>query len=591
MDGLLRRNRFREAVMRMECALLEEREVQEELLRQIPDSYLNASPLLLQALGNICYGNGQLSEARQRFEQAMKGFGAMALPARLLSAMCALVQVQLRMGDLASAETLLLFLKTEYERTPSGEREGGLPRALAAGSRLIDADAQAKMWYLEAVVLYERKLQMDQAACTLAELITQCGAELHPKEWRDLEWKLKRWSAVTEDGSLSADWIISLQNAQLERWEHVYSQLKRQVHSPFRGRGPYYILVGVQVAFFRAALQVCPEEAAAFADRLSELKKQYPSDMQLQHALLLAEYDWLLRLELAEEAKAVMQEAGRIARHLRLPNCSSSPDLVQEPETIRIEQPKPQAGWWIRFFGGLTVGRGAEEVRNIRWKRRKAQELCVYLLLQPKYTCAKEQLIEILELGEDPEKAAKSLYVIIHQLKQTLHEQLSIHEGVYSREGLVILREDAFEYVDVERYLTLLRVADQLWLKDRPLAYEFYLQAYALYDELLPELPYISWLENMREYVLEKQVAVIRKLCLMAEEQQETVLEEMYCREWIDLKPYQEEACQRFMRLLIRTHRQSEAAEVYERFAQWCRDELGTEPSEETYLLLGGSTR
>ncbi len=51
MDGLLRRNRFREAVMRMECALLEEREVQEELLRQIPDSYLNASPLLLQALG------------------------------------------------------------------------------------------------------------------------------------------------------------------------------------------------------------------------------------------------------------------------------------------------------------------------------------------------------------------------------------------------------------------------------------------------------------------------------------------------------------------------------------------------------------
>ncbi|CAM4164545.1 bacterial transcriptional activator domain-containing protein [Paenibacillus alkaliterrae] len=594
IDDLLRQSRFKDAFILMECIALEGGMPDEAQIRALPEASLHASSLLTQALGEIVFLRGEYHEAKRLLEQAVKGYGAMAYPAGMLSAMCALVHVLLRLGECPAAATLLEFLREEYDRKPAEERSGELPFALAAGSRLIGGGSRVKRWYMEAVDLYEQQLRLKAAALALAELL-QCGPELEPSVWEGLAWRLQRWTADSEVSAAVLTWILALRDAQLGQWERVYSRLRPYMHDYWKEQSmvhPAY----VRLLYLRAAILSGSWEAAAALDGLRELRQQYPVDLRLQHAALLALSDGCRRFGLSGEADEAMSEAGFIGRYLMLPadaavsaeSLAPAHAIDEKPADEQTDQPKPEGGWRVSFFGGLSFGRGADAVRHIRWKRKKAQELCMFLLLQPNYTCPREQLTELLQLGESPEKANKSLYVIIHQLKQTLYDELSIRDGISTREGLVGLREEAFEHVDVERYLTLVRVADQLWLKDWDLAYELYQEAFALYDDLLPEFPYFTWLDNRREYVLDKQISVIRKLCQLAAKQRDSVLEEIYCQEWIRLRPYQEEAYQQLMRLLIRSNRMSEMGFVYDRFAARCRDELGTEPSEEIRALFRG---
>ncbi|GGG05624.1 BTAD domain-containing putative transcriptional regulator [Paenibacillus abyssi] len=590
IDGLLRQKRFADAYIRMEGKVLEGGKLDEAALRRLPRESLHASPILMQALGGICCRKGELHEARQWLELAVKGFGSMPYPAGLLSAMCAFTHVLLRLGETAEAETLLKFLKQEYERMKPEEHSGGLLSVLAAGSRLIGSMRFAKQWYIDAVEFYDRRQRISEAADVLAELLLHCGDELDPGEWADMAWRLQRWGGESGGSAFNKAWMLALKDARQQQWELAYSRLQPLIDSGEEGES-YLRRVYAQLILFRAAAEIAPHEADSSMETLHVLRRRYSADLQLQHSVLLLISEGCRRLGRTGEAEAALTEAGFIGKYLRLPAAPAvaSPAPAELTAQVPQERPARQSGWRVSFFGGLSFERGADEVRHIRWKRKKAQELCVYLLLQPKYSSPKEQLTELLQLGEDPVKANKLLYVIIHQLKQTLYDELSVHDGISMREGSVVLREDAIEYVDVERYLALLRVADQLWLKDRSLSYELYQEAYVIYQELLPELPYFSWLDSMREYVLEKQTAVIRKLCLMAEEQRDHALEETYCQEWLRLRPDQEEAYQQLIQLLIRMKRHVEAANVYEKFAVRCRNELGTEPSEEIRRLLRGS--
>lgn len=584
--------------MQLESVLLEGGRLDEAELRRLPEASLSASPLLMQELGRICYRKGELHEAKRRLEDAVKGFAALAFPSELRFAICSLVHVLLRLGETSAAETLLVFILQEYERMPGNEREGELPHALAAGSHLIDSLNRTKRWYMEAIDLYEQRQRTKDAAFVMAELMQRCGESVTPDEWGALAWRLRRWTAVSGEHRDCADLILSLRDAQQQQWERFSLRLEHLIRSARNEKKEDYLLsIHIQLLHSRVMAELRSDAAASSLDGLVELRHTYAADLVLQHDVLLALGAGFRSLGRVEEAELALAEAGYVGRYLKLPGyIDSDPpasNRASAPQSAPFESPplsssmdRTASEWRVRFFGGLTFENGVDVIRQIRWKRKKALELFIFLLCQPKYMCPKDQLTDLLELGDNPDKANKTLYVMIHQLKQTLSEQLSISNGVYTREGLVMLRDDAFEYVDIEKYQALVRVADQLWSRNRELSCELYEEAYVMYDDLLPEFPYFTWLDNIREYLLDKQTAVIRKLCQIAEEQQDFQLEETYCQEWIRLRPYQEEAYQRLLHLLIRSKRLSEVSFVYERFAVRCRDELGIEPSEELRSLL-----
>jgi two-component SAPR family response regulator len=576
----------------MENDLLDGRTIEMDQLLVLPSSFLAESPLLSMRLGETYRDCGRLPEAQKILEIAVKGFALLSMSAHLLEAMAELVPVQLRLGDLSAAETLAVFLRDEYIKTPAGEKSGRISRALALSSRLLSWEKEAKALFQEAVRSFKENGRLDLACRTIVEAAVLFGSEMSEGEWKEWEWDLGRWTARNERFAAPASCL--LQALQMERqglWVTAYDRLTA-MDSHFGL--PYDLAAAAETLLLRASVRVRPDAVGRSLERIRKRKDSYPSDLQLQYDLSLAMQEGLSTLGHREESAKTAEEIKALARLLKWPppQHSAPPAAAETNPSIRM-QPASGTGesWRVSLFGGLRFIKGQDEVRSIRWKRRKAQELFLFLLLQHRYRCVKDLAAETLQMGDDPDKSASAVYVIVHQLKQTLLQELGIREGVSVKEGVIFLREDAIEYVDVERYLVLVRVADQLWMKDRDLSAEMYQEAYMMYGELLPEHPYLPWLDTIREHLLEKQISVIRKCCKLAEDGNDVLLLEGYLQEWIRLRPYQEEAYRKLIELFMKTDKRREAELIYERWSELCRDELGIEPSQQLRRLLEGFRR
>lgn len=597
-DRLLEENKYDEAVMRAECAVMERRPITLALLNRLPASYLNCSPLLLQVKAAELVKQGRLAEAKESLELALKSFGVMAMPGRFLSVMGTLTRISLRLGELAAAETMVRFLQDENKHDRQEPQDGEIVGALAFGSYLVRADGSDVRLLRAASETYIRDEMWESAFSLLVEHHVLFGEEMPDAEFQACLRRLKQ-RALTCPEEAWVPGVLLLDLVCRTRWEEAGVQLLSWLKDDAAANGlAYDTYVYTAIACFLAM----PEEErrhvrAAMIDFLQNRRSRYIEDLRLLYAVLQTLQAELFLMENPELAEAARLEAAWVKGQLKLPERSYGAELTVPAVTSKKPQGQPVAGFgsdsplWIRvkFLGGLSMEREGDEIRGLRWKRRKAQELFVYLLLQPKYTSPKERIIEELQLGEDPVKAANSLYVVIHQLKQTLHEHLNISNAVSMRDGLITFREDAVEYVDAERYMALIRVADQLWDKDRALAAEMYEEANLLYAELLPEFPYLTWLDSVREHVKEKQGGILRKLSLFARGQQDAALEEQYCRARLSLRPDDEEACQSLLRVLVREQKLGEAKQVLQSFTERLRSELGMEPSDATIKLLGGA--
>src|SRR5690606_26493424 len=101
-------------------------------------------------------------------------------------------------------------------------------------------------------------------------------------------------------------------------------------------------------------------------------------------------------------------------------------------------------------------------------------------------------------------------YVSIHELKRTTLAHWGVENFVSVKDGVIRLREGVIDYVDIEQYLALVRVGEQLWKEDRELAAEMFEKACHLYGELAPDLLYIDWLDSYRSMLLQKQTGIIK---------------------------------------------------------------------------------
>jgi DNA-binding SARP family transcriptional activator len=576
--------RFRSDAVRMERDLLAGRSVDAAVLRSFPESVVKSSALLSQALGEALLREGRLAEAKTHLSNAVRRFAAMAFPERLLLAMSALAVASFRSGDKDNAQALHAYLKKECDAMPPADRPGCLLLALAGGSRLSASPEQGRCWYLEAVEAFEQASQPGEAVFAMGEWLLFGGGGRDAAGLSSVAWKIRMWAGLAEirEDMRPAGWLAALADLIMDPTEAVCRRLNALLAS-VAGSLPADLHYGSAALLLRHSLHWAPDLVSALVDALETARERCAADHRLQLSLLPALAEAYAAHGLNGQAAAAREEAEQRSRLFpkdEIPVSAAKPEAPL-PQAGQFPASGPQAPlkWRVRLFGGLCFEKGQTTVSRIRWKRKKSLELLLYLFLQPNYACTKEQLIDVLQLGEDPAKAAQNLYVAVHQLKATLFGELGVADGVASRGGLIALREDAFDYVDVERYLALLRVADQLWRSDPELAGELYREAWLLYDGVLTEFPYWSWLDPIREYMLERQISTVRKLRLLAETSGDDELEEMYGRDWLRLRPYEEEAVQHMFRLLQRTNRTGELLRLYRDYDDWCSRELGVAPS------------
>ncbi|MHB1167299.1 MAG: AfsR/SARP family transcriptional regulator [Carboxydocellales bacterium] len=255
----------------------------------------------------------------------------------------------------------------------------------------------------------------------------------------------------------------------------------------------------------------------------------------------------------------------------------------------------------FNLFNQFQVYCASEPVNILNWGRKKAQELVLFLLVQPGYQASRDLILEEVFNYEDVQKASNQLYVTIHQANkifgQLLDQGASRESGsevnpvksknfVQMIQGKLRLNEEIIEDVDLPNYQKLVSVGLKLWPTDTTAGVELLQKAKVLYSSrLMPEYFY-NWLERLRENLQSTQSSILKKLISYylskgAQTEILTLYEELVAVDPLDEYPWQE-----YITYLLKIGSKTEAQLKYNKYTKLLREQLQLEPSAELTWLL-----
>jgi DNA-binding SARP family transcriptional activator len=169
----------------------------------------------------------------------------------------------------------------------------------------------------------------------------------------------------------------------------------------------------------------------------------------------------------------------------------------------------------VRTLGGFLVTRNGEPVPLAQWQSRKARTLLKILVARRGQPVHREELIELLWPGEDPERTSSRLSVALSTLRGVLDpgKHLDPEHLVAADRTTVRLDLDHLD-VDVEGFLADADVGLRMLGSAHPaegLARLVAAEA-AYVGDFLPEDPFDDWAIPLREEARNAYVAVARAL-------------------------------------------------------------------------------
>ena len=243
----------------------------------------------------------------------------------------------------------------------------------------------------------------------------------------------------------------------------------------------------------------------------------------------------------------------------------------------------PPHGLSIHLLGPFRVLVNGKPVEGRRWARRKPKLLVKLLALQPHRRMHREQLMEALWPGLDPEAAANSLNKAIHMARHALEPGLkSAADSRFIRtEGQqVVLTAPGGAWVDADEFA---RLAAAAGARSAPEEYERALALYA--GDLLAEDPYEEWAAGRREQLRGLRQELLSRLACAHESRGEFERGAAALRELLALDPSDEDAHRRLMRLYALAGDRRRALRQYRQCVEDLRRELDAEPERATAEL------
>ncbi|EXX88325.1 hypothetical protein BG53_00715 [Paenibacillus darwinianus] len=571
---------FKDLVLDMEQNVLHGRLPDKEALDRLPEHAVFGSPLLLQAGSVRLILDGRLQEAQEWLRAAIKGFALQSDDLEMLSMIGLLTLLNVRIGDFHETETLLQFLEEETLRNGEG-CSGFVWWALARG----------RCWSRTAPILQSRST--DEYFAKAADRFREAG---------DDTWfaylLLDRW-LYGEDGMRDGEWARRI--GELRRRAALHTE-SRAVLSIIGGAEPTKeVLARLPSRYAYMVSMISWQGAETAGPPLSDLRYDVEVQLfasQVHAARKLASGDRtdaalsLRQMELLLEEMSTPRTAAWLERLKELTGAAAAYVPPIAPLSVHddglLAAPEPRQGRLrIQLMSGMRLFGTDGAVVSPKWKRRKSRELLVFLLLQPDYRALRDQVVEQLFGEGEASKLANHLYVSLHELRNALAD-VGFDDAIEVRGGVIGFRESVIEVVDVEQYMTLSRVGDQLWAYDKEPAAMLYMDAVRLYGLLGADMPQVDWIERWRSQLLERQTLMLRRLGEYYAGLTDDSHTEQWLSAWIELRPDQEEAYQAMIRYWKQRGRHAEAVGWYKRLERMCSEEFGTEPLEETKRLVWG---
>jgi DNA-binding SARP family transcriptional activator len=237
----------------------------------------------------------------------------------------------------------------------------------------------------------------------------------------------------------------------------------------------------------------------------------------------------------------------------------------------------------IFLLGPFRVSVGGAPVADCDWQRRKPKALVKLLALQPQHRLHREQVIEHLLPGLDPEAAAKNLNKIIYLARRALEPGLKSggeSRFILTREQQVALGAPGGLWLDHEVFAERARAAVR---GGDAAAGE---EALALYGgDLLPEDLYEEWVARRREELRALYHELLLALAGHYENRGDDAKAVERLRSLLAADAAHEEAHRQLMRLYARAGHRHQALQQYQACREALRRELDAEPEAETVRL------
>ncbi len=243
----------------------------------------------------------------------------------------------------------------------------------------------------------------------------------------------------------------------------------------------------------------------------------------------------------------------------------------------------------VQMLGPFRAWRGAQEIAPAEWRRDKARHLFQLLLTYRRTPLDREQLIEMLWPGGDPQAGQRNFKVALNALYGVLEPQRrpSAPSAYVLRDGSCYgLRPGADLWIDVDEFVTLIAAGDRLFDQDPEAALEHYRRALALYQsEYLPDCLYEEWCSEQREHLLTLYLRTADRLAqaLAARELwAETI---SVCQAILARDDCWERAYALLMTAYAHTGNRAQALRTYQRCVEKLRQELDIAPAPSTVCL------
>jgi DNA-binding SARP family transcriptional activator len=233
-------------------------------------------------------------------------------------------------------------------------------------------------------------------------------------------------------------------------------------------------------------------------------------------------------------------------------------------------------------LGGFRVIPPAATEPVSTWSRRSAKTLVKLLATRPGHTVHREQVIEALWPGIEPDSALNSFGKALHAARTALEPEVRARgssQFLVLRDSMVSLNMTRV-LVDADRFQVL---AEEALRCGDIGSYE---RALAEYDgELLPEDRYEEWCADRRSLLAELRLRVLVELAEALEVQGFYNRAAERLQDVIRQDPTRESVHRRLMRLYTQMEAQDQAVRQFRLCEQALRRDLGLTPQRETVLL------
>jgi len=243
----------------------------------------------------------------------------------------------------------------------------------------------------------------------------------------------------------------------------------------------------------------------------------------------------------------------------------------------------------VQTLGTFRIWRGAHEIQPHEWQRDKARQLFQLLLTYRREMLDRDQIVELLWPGLDPDAARRDFKVALSTLYRVLEpyrrpgEQSAFVVRHGSRYGW---RPETDLWLDVSQFEQLIAEGDDLCDRQPTAAIERYRQALALYQgEYLPERLYEEWGCAERERLLILYLRAADRLARILIERQDWEDAIQVCQAILAHDDCWEQAYRLMMIAYARLGNRSQALRVYQRCVERLRQGLDVEPTAETTSL------